>query len=676
MSLVTVQHYQQPLRKQQQQENYLKNGKIKYQFQRILLNASLEEKYLFSHDEILGFLKNWNGSINQNRQHYLLRANYPWLFNSKNEIKPRDNLNEHKILPIISLSEIGRKSLSAFKNVILHDKYAYIIELLTICGIFQKWTKNLMKINPNNGKYEACLVHGVNFIMKKKLMYRPNVSEEHQHQQQQIHTLTQAECSIILDAIYKNDETKIRNIYLNLLTKLKCTHEKVQKRIDSKECIKFIRTICEIYLGNNRKLITQLQGKKSAVRTAVPKRVLACRAQISLAPFLLPNQIGLPYWWAKYLNLYNDETKDERKLSILDPNLIFDVLPSKYIYNLHGQKILAKRDPIIHILAFCVFSQVYFHTDSRIKIGAESLKKMAADFDGDTFILYMIDDLKVLNELDMNGSPEYSMALHGQCRINFLESIVLCMYGRNVDFKIPHFKLYNFLRQRSKYEWLCNIRNRATLESVAKSAYHSNRQFTLDRLYSMIEPTDYILSEMLLVLYMLYGSNESYNFYKCVLKLCMQLSIEHEKSQLYQENLPCDYTLTDNLINFNLLATSLSSAKGSIHTFKSLIDKLLEKDQTTKIEKGISENITVDYDKIIADITNANVYAAKKSKQVPENGHNLFKDTIEGDLMSFGGNCLNYENKILIEHIYRKFPLQYILKPSVAYSILYKYKNV
>lgn len=673
-------------------DNCLKNGQIKYKFKRILLDKNFPSKYLFSHNDILLRLKTWNGSTNQNRKHFLLRSNYPWLFSSRNEIKHTDDIKEHKILPIIALSEIGRKSLTALKNVILHDKYAHIIELLTRCGIFRKWSEHFSKV-PTATKPHPCLVHGVNIMMKKKIMFYGGNC-----------TLPDfIDCTDFLQSLYGNDDVRMYTYYLQTLAHYNITHKDMEKYMSSMDAIHFIRSICEIVLGNNRKIISYLQGKESAVRTAVPKRVLSCRAQISLAPHLQATQIGLPYWWAKYCNFETTHTT----LKICDVQRVYDHLPRKYIYKLHGQRIIAKRDPIIHILAFCIFDEVYFHTDSRCKVGAESLKKTASDFDGDTWILYFTDDLRVMYEIDYNASPRYSMALHGQCRIDLIESIVLAMYKRNIDYKIPHWQLYNFVRKRCIFKWLRNIRNCSTLEAIAKMNPHD---FPLQRLYNMVEPTDNILSDVIMVIYMLYGSRQSYSFYCRLLKLSMELSIKLSKSRLYQSDLPCDYTITDDLLNFNMLAVSLSCAKGSIHTYKSLLDKVYDKDKQTSLIKkrqkiistvattttaaaatpdiacmpdtddretindddgGGDEDDDFDYEKLIKDITNANVFAAKKSKQVPQQGYNLFKDTIEGDLMSFGDNKLNYENEILIEDIYLHIPLQYILNSSVVYAILY-----
>lgn len=622
---------------------HLKNGQIRYKFKRVLRNKELPEKYLFSHNEILRLLKSWNGSTNQSKKHLLLRSNYPWLFSSRNEIRNNEDLNQHRILPIIALSEIGRRSLTALKNVILHDKYAHFIELLTRVGIFRKWSKSLSKVKTATKRY-PCLVHGVNIMMKKKIMYDSVPSDLPKF----------IDCADIIKSMYDNDDIRLYTYYIQALAHYECTHRDMEMYLCSVDSIHFIRTICEIVLGNNRKIISYLQGKESAVRTAVPKRVLSCRAQIILAPYLRATQIGLPYWWAKYCHL---ET-DGQKLEISD---------TPRFYRLHGQRIIAKRDPIIHILAFCIFDEVFFHRDSRCMVGAESLKKTASDFDGDTWILYFTVDLRVLNEIDFNASPRYSMALHNQCRINLIESIVLAMYKRNVDEKIPYWQLYNFVRRRLVYKWLANIRNCATLELIGKMGH---KDFPLARLYNMVEPTENILSTMLMIIHMLEGSRQSYKWYCIILRLTMQLSTEYERSTLYQDNLPCDYTLTNDLLNFNLLAASLSCAKGNIHTYKSLLDKVYEKDRTTMLD-GEDDDTPFDYEKLITDITNANIFAAKKSKQVPQQGYNLFKDTIEGDLMSFGGNNLNYENSVLIESIYLHIPLQYIMDSNVAYTILF-----
>lgn len=640
--------------------NYLNNGDVKYKFKRILFTKNLHEKYLFCHNDILTLLKTWNGSINQNKKHLLLRSNYPWLFSSRNEIKINEDLQQHRILPIIAFSEIGRKSLTALKNVVLHDKYAHVIELLTVTGLFRKWSKTLSKIKTPAKPY-PCLVHGVNIMMKKKIMYYgggggANIPSFIDFQD-------------IITSMYNNDDIRIYTYYLQILAHYNLTHNDMEKRLCHIDSVQFIRSICEIILGNNRKIISYLQGKESAVRTAVPKRVPSCRAQISLAPQLQATQIGLPYWWAKYCN-FESSTQE---LVLYDTAALYDEIPTKFLYRLHGQRIIAKRDPIIHILAFCIFDQVFFHRDSRCFVGAESLKKTASDFDGDTWILYFTDDLRVMHEIDYNASPRYSMALHGQCRINLIESIVLAMYKRNITMKIPHWQLYNFIRCRAIYKWLVNVRNCTTLEMIAKM---NTQTFTLDRLYNMVEPTDTILATMLSVLQAIYGSPVSYQWYCTILRLTQQLSTLYHDAVLYQPDLPCDYTLTDDLLNFNLMAASLSCAKGNIHTYKSMLDKVYEKDKCTLLAtpKSSSPNELVDdfdYDKLIADITNANMFAAKKSKQVPQQGYNLFKDTIEGDLMSFGANRLNYDNQVLIKDIHLYIPMQYIIDSAVAYTILY-----
>lgn len=658
--------------------NNLNNGYIKYKFKRILLDKDLNDKYLHCHNDVLALLKTWNGSTNQNRKHLLLRSHYPWLFSSRNEIKNNEDLQQHRILPIIALSEIGRKSLTALKNVILHDKYAHVIELLSIKGHVRKWSKSLSNVATSSKPF-PCLVHGVNIMMKKKIMYYSGC-DDNNNNNSDLNSSTSRPSFIdfadILQSMYANDDIRIYTYYLQLLAYYKLTHNDMEKRLCHVNSIQFIRSICEIVLGNNRKIISYLQGKESAVRTAVPKRVPSCRAQICLAPHLRPTQIGLPYWWAKYCNFVHKSRHEE--LIICETDESYEVMPERYLYTLNGQRIIAKRDPIIHILAFCIYDQVYFHRDSRCKVGIESLKKTASDFDGDTWILYFTDDLRVMHEIDYNASPRFSMALHGQCRINPIESIVLAMYRRDVTAKIKHWQLYDFVRRRSIYKWLMNSRNCMTLELISKMG-----QFSPARLYNMIEPTEDILNSMLLIIYTLYGSRESYDWYCEILRLTVQLSLQYKGAVLYQPDLPCDYTLTNNLLNFNLLAASFSCAKGNIHTYKSMLDKVYEKDKHTllsrKCEKGYdNDNNTIvddedefDYDKLIADITNANIFAAKKSKQVPQQGYNLFKDTIEGDLMSFGGNNLNYGNQVLIKDIYMHIPMQYIMDSSVAYTILY-----
>jgi hypothetical protein len=456
--------------------------------------------------------------------------------------------------------------------------------------------------------------------------------------------------------------------------------------------VKLVRsTLGDVVLRNNRKVIDLLQGKESAVKTAVPKRVLSFRTQICLVPYLQANEVGLPFWWSKYLHFLLPP--HETQLRLLNTRDVYTHLPDEVAYELIGQRIIVKRDPIIHPLAFCTYDRVFFHNESLIKVGAESLQKMAADFDGDTYIMYIVNCLKAIYEMDFNVSPRFDMVIHGQSRINMIESIVLAMYRRNITNKIPYSNLYDNVRRRSIYKWLSSRRNLETLKQIVIVA-DSNQSFnnntlhiTLNDLYKMVEPTDQILTEMLIILNALYGSQESHRFYCKLLRLTMELSIKFDRAQLYQENLPCDYTMTDNLINFNLLAASFSGAKGSIQTYKCLLDKIYERDQhTCLIDKNGGRNVGgggdgggdggggvdggFDYEKLIREIEKANKFAAKKSHRVPRQSTDLFNNSIEGDMIGYGRNCLNFDDTILIANIHLYMPSHYILQSSVAHAIL------
>ena len=71
----------------------------------------------------------------------MLQSNYPWVFKSPKEIQ--NNIEEYKILIIPALTMFDRTSLRQFKNVILKDKYAHIIELMKICNF------SLIRVNKN-----------------------------------------------------------------------------------------------------------------------------------------------------------------------------------------------------------------------------------------------------------------------------------------------------------------------------------------------------------------------------------------------------------------------------------------------------------------------------------------------------------------------------------------------
>ena len=627
--------------------------------------GGVDPSFLFSHNEILEKLSNWNGGLGHSSRHLLVASNYPWLFNSKNEVKPRDDMRPHKLLPIVSLTKMGRKSLSCYKCVVLHDKYAKLIEALSMCKVFARWTRGMCRTKPSDD-YKMCLLRGKCITNKLKIMYS-------KHNNTTTTTMSSEFILQIYNAIYNNDEQSAERLYWEVLSRqVEVTDADIVCHLNSRNSAQYLRRVCDIVMANNKRLVTQIQGKESVTRLVVPKRVLANRAQICLAPYLHPNQIGLPAWWAK--RLYLDYTKlraDNFQLQILDTHQLYDKLPEQYTYRLHGQRIISKRDPIINVMAVGEYDEVFFVNDSRAYVGSDKFIDNGGDLDGDTYTIYTSTAYGTQNEVDFNINPSHRMILHNQPRVKFLESSVLLMYKRKVDYKFPYWQLYNLMRRRCTYIWLKNIQNCAALENIARldAGNPLPRRFSLETLYGMVEPTETILSHVLFILATIVDSETSCAFYNRILQMVMELAIKHEDALLYQSNLPCDYTLNDNLLNVALLTTSLSLAKGSVHTLQNMLEKLFELDHTTKLTAEVTPHS--DLQKKIDDIKVANVYAAEKSRKVPEHGYSLSKSTIEGDVMGFGGNALNYDNQILIKNVHTIFPLTYIIKPCVLFSIIY-----
>ncbi|AMB48638.1 LEF-9-like protein [Glossina pallidipes salivary gland hypertrophy virus] len=343
-------------------------GNIKYKAGRLLYNASedsedekvefVSKKYIHDHDSILDLILNWNGGLMHDSRHIIIKSNYPWVYKSKQEI--REDVEYHKLLTIPSLKKFGRKSLSGFRNILIHDKFAKIFTILEMLHICLNWSSKLIRsnlVNENDENYLVVIVNGRNITERKRIMYISikSLNEKEKTDILRIRKLlNNASIIKLLNLIYLNKWKVINQLDAQLCDQFNIDNKLIQSKIN--ESVQFIRDICQITMHNDRILLTHLQGRDSDIRSVIPKRVPSMRAQILLCPACQPSQILVPMSWAKHFLIM------ERHLEIYDPSIRYSVIPEKYIYKMKGVRMVIKRDPTISWASFSVHDEVcYIH---------------------------------------------------------------------------------------------------------------------------------------------------------------------------------------------------------------------------------------------------------------------------------------------------------------------------
>lgn len=654
----------------------LKNGRIRYSAHRIT-KSTINQCQLIPHDKVIKLLENWNGGGCHSHKHLLIPSNYIWIYRSKNEINSSMDVEEEKLLPIVSLRKINRGSLSQFRFIVLHDKYAHIFELLKKYGFVIKYKSTLIKevnikkerVDRPKHEYTKVIVNGPSFDCKRTTMYCVDNRELNALYLCIVKSIPDFNLSNVLFNIYKNNQTYIVSLYKKLLKIFETTHQEVCNILNNINSAQKIREICEIVMKNEKKLITEIQGKESSIRNAVTKKVHSFRAQISLCPYMMSDEIIVPAVWSQYFNISPSQLSTDFKINLYDSDQVYKRVPKEYQYEI-SSRILLKRDPIIKAYSASVAKNVIFHEDSRLKIGPDSLTMKGADFDGDTHTFYILDNPDSIVEMDLQLSPEYQLFQNADSRIKFTESFVMLMYKRDVKGKLNHHEIYDYIRDRLTYKYLQLPSNRLALQKIAdyECASANRPEFSLTKLYQMAEPTGDILDKYLYAVDKLFGPMQAVYCYKTIVHLCMELEMLGPQAKLYQSNLPCDYTLTDNLICRAFLVAGLSLAKGDIFNVLTMIERQFELDRTTQIRNTISTNI--DYEKIIRSITESNQESAKKSKQVRCKGHTVFKESIGCDTISFENNSLRYEGHILLNNMEILIPSLMLMETSLAFYMI------
>lgn len=601
----------------------------------------------------------------------LIRTNYAWVFKSVSELTdsnirlkvfetgarekalqpntPECQLVEtlvkdHKILAIPPLRLMGPRSLIGHHQVvvpdifgrglqqtILLDKYAYFYEMLSIMvldGLLTEKAKN----------------------------------------------------SLVSSLIYRNKATDIENELRLSIGRYSIDVARIKARVNYN--VRLMRHVCSIPMRNDRPIISFLQGRDSEMRSVIPKRVNAFRAQVVLNPALRSQQMTIPVKWAHLFSSLVYEHRNEcqtdrclhcrdfvsrgslkpvpeyvstqahHSIRVYDPATNDDaVIPRRYVYKLRYGRIVAKRDPVINMASFSTHSEVIFIPGHMFNVGLAQLENKNEDIDGDTEIEFQVLDKWASLELDLNATPEFNMLIYQQPRITFTESLILYMHRRQFGNTFRYAKLYKWIRRRETYQWLSNAHNRSAIERIAQK--QTDKSWNA---YSFAEPTRHILMQTLIAIAMVNGSREALWFYNFIQENVLRLANEKNSTEnpLYDPNLPADYTMSSDLLNESLMAICSSEARGCVESYDIFLRQLMDLDGSTDL--SASTHNMKDEKSFFGNVTSIMQSMAKKSRLVRVNGHNFFKTTIGYETFSFhdhsqsliyNGHCILHNFEML-----------------------------
>lgn len=567
-------------------------GKINYRVSQILRTGpdsiNVEGAKLATHDQVLSLIKVWRGGVNHSSKNIAMATNYPWVFKGKREIiQPVDT---YKILIIPSLVMFDRSSLPKFRRYILQDKYAHYTELRSLTNDTHLDTAASMRLVSMNQSEEI--------------------------------------------------EKEMERMY----AKYNVTEEMVQQRVDNN--INFIRTLCSIPMKPTDNLLSLLQGRKSLIRNIIPKKVPAIRSQILLRPELSPDQIILPYVWAKILNMIVYKLVPLEEIEAVDDS---------YFQEMDNVCLVLKRDPVINWASLSLHDKIAFADTEFIMVGMGDLENKNADFDGDTEVGFIVNDPIAILELKLNMSARYSMMIYKNSRVNFTEPHVLYMHQRNIA-NIPHKNIYNIIKHRETYKWLSGAQNSQYLKVFDKTYPSAN-------IYKYVEPTRAILQNTLNAIGAIYSSIDAYNFYNFITKNVLMMA-NHQPSPLDDPTLPSDYLMGGDILCEPLIRVCMSEAKGTIESLGMLADRIHRNDNTTKLTDYVAP---IDYKKLFSQIGGVGQTMANKSKEVSVNGHNFFKSNIGYETIAFDQQRLYYNGILIFDNL--NFADIYCISPEVAFII-------
>lgn len=663
-------------------------GAVRYGAEKILLtnleSHNINGEDVMNHDECLAILRTFNSSSQTSVANEtivqgvnntlsvsdgvtLMKSNYPWVFKNISELtenqkcsvfdkqnKIRGNtpgtpecekiaeiVEPHKILVIPPARILGPRSLIGHHQLMAPDKFGRGLQQTILLDKFAHYLELL------------------------------NIMVERNH-------ITEKERNLQYSSlVYRNKSVEIAEQMENYCKLYEISAEEIQARVNS--TIRFMRTVCSIPGRNDLSILSSLQGRDSEMRSVIPKKVDAFRAQVILNPALLSNQIVLPVDWAHKLpslvyyhrglcgvlcewclkfngcdpipEFINQGIKHD--LRIAPDNEIFSKIPEKFIYKLTHATLLAKRDPVINMASVSMHTEVIFCRRKMISVAACHTENKAEDFDGDSEIIFPSVDVWATVEQTLNCDTRHNMLIYNLPRITFTESLILYMHRRQFSDNAFRFaRLYKWIRSRETYKWLSDTHNRNAVERIANM---SNVDWNV---YSYAEPTRLILTQTLVTIAMVFGARAANDFYEFllqkILQIANQLDVRPEDNPIYDPALPADYTMTNNLLNPVLMAICVSEARGCIESYDLFLHQLQSLDDTTEITPNIKT--MKDEKSFFNNVTSITQSMAKKSRLVRVNGHNFFKTTIGFETISFhnhaqtimyGDRCILHQFEML-----------------------------
>lgn len=447
----------------------------------------------------------------------------------------------------------------------------------------------------------------------------------------------------IMQHMYTHGQTKFDDVLFHTLPLGMSMESWIRKSID--ENIVKIDSFKDIQMVGGIKLGSLLQGRDSVIRTALTKKVPAFRAQILHRGELCHNEIILPYTWQNDLNISAKKLVDVTDPNIIDPDCFIDL---KHVV------IGTKRDPVINACSITFYNRVAFAKTNNYFIGPAEIEHKNSDFDGDSYGLFVFRDPISVLEINLNAMAENNMRIGLQNRTTFTESQILVMHQRQLPLNCKYRDLYNHVRQEETEKWKQNMANMVSLDFLEKQYPHVNfKQF--------IEPTRIILRKVITYITDMYGSSSAYEFYNYLNHKTVELA-NGIINDFHDENLKGEYFMEDDLLCEPIIRTCFSGASGSIDSLINLVERIYNKDHTTKLTKYLA---TPNYEHIFNESYSICKKMSKSSKQVPMMGHVFFKNNVGYDALSYDGNKLVSTGKVVSKDL-GFVPKILLFNPSIA----------
>lgn len=629
-------------------------GPIKYRMCFLDRDKLGENNMLHDHDEVLLHLKRY---ARQNKN-IALRTNYPWVLGKKSEI--HGDIEKYKLM-IIPRPMLIKNILHKFRSLILYDKYAYINELLRIVSVDASAQLLGIPLASNTQAFTVhelvhyCIKHNdsqcisritdVVTCMINELIQSSGYTNDCANRQQQLDKRRGKKTT--------TDDFMIRTKH-PIIARLPycCVDTTISIWVNGKinANVHMLKKILKYKIRGNLEFQSLMQGKKSLVREAVCTKCPALRSQIVSLPSLRPNQLVVPISKAHMFNVTCVE------LMPLDNDDV-PIPEAKYFQKIDA-RVLFKRDPAINGGSVSGHDEIAFSRSDFFYTGNGDLEPKNADFDGDTETAFGESNPVSVDEIDLNLLSKNNLRIYQQVRISFSESHIIYMHRRR--FASNAFKFaayYNMIRDLEIKKWMTDRRNIVMLNKL-QDEYPD---YDFER---YIEPTRNILKATLNGIIQIYSDRDGYEFYNFINEHVLRLASGRTDTPLYDPALrQFDYVMGDNLLCDTMLRSTFSEAKGSLEYLYSMLKKNKQCDNTTRIIAEYKAKVT--RSELFNHMDTTVVSMAKKSRDVPLNGHTFFRTSIGYDTIGFNDDALTYNNTRIYPHL-NLVPNSLLIPPEIA----------